>query len=79
RVRLERGDICLLYTDGITEARNRHDQAELFGDDRLRAVLTAAAGEPAREVVRRLRQAVRDWLGSSAHDDIAVLAIECAE
>ncbi|HEY3465273.1 MAG TPA: SpoIIE family protein phosphatase, partial [Amycolatopsis sp.] len=47
RVRLERGDICLLYTDGITEARNRHDQAELFGDDRLRAVLTAAAGEPA--------------------------------
>jgi serine phosphatase RsbU (regulator of sigma subunit) len=78
-VRLEHGDICLLYTDGITEARNRHDQTELFGDDRLRSVLTAAAGQPAREVVRRLRQAVRDWLGSSAHDDIAVLAVECAE
>jgi serine phosphatase RsbU (regulator of sigma subunit) len=78
-VRLEHGDICLLYTDGITEARNRHDQAELFGDDRLHAVLTAAAGQPAREVVRRLRQAVRDWLGSSAHDDIAVLAVECAD
>jgi serine phosphatase RsbU (regulator of sigma subunit) len=78
-VRLERGDVCVLYTDGITEARNRHDQTELFGDDRLRAVLTTAAGEPAREVVRRLRQAVRDWLGSSAHDDIAVLAIECAD
>ncbi|WP_290058504.1 SpoIIE family protein phosphatase [Amycolatopsis solani] len=78
-VRLERGDMCLLYTDGITEARNRHDQTELFGDDRLRAVLTAAAGEPAREVVRRLRQAVRDWLGSSAHDDIAVLAVECPD
>ncbi|MEU4246547.1 SpoIIE family protein phosphatase [Amycolatopsis sp. NPDC026612] len=78
-VRLERGDVCLLYTDGITEARNRHDPTELFGDDRLRAVLTAAAGEPAREVVRRLRQAVRDWLGSSAHDDIAVLAVECVD
>jgi sigma-B regulation protein RsbU (phosphoserine phosphatase) len=79
RVRLGPGDLCLLYTDGITEARNRHDQAELFGDDRLRAVLEAAAGQPAREVVRRLRQAVRDWLGSSAHDDIAVLAVECAD
>ncbi|MGW3959512.1 SpoIIE family protein phosphatase [Amycolatopsis sp. NPDC005003] len=78
-VRLERGDVCLLYTDGITEARNRHDQSELFGDDRLRAVLAAAAGEPAREVVRQLRQSVRDWLGSSAHDDIAVLAVECAD
>jgi serine phosphatase RsbU (regulator of sigma subunit) len=79
RVRLGPGDMCLLYTDGITEARNRHDPSELFGDDRLRAVLTAAAGQPAREVVRRLRQAVRDWLGSSAHDDIAVLAVECAD
>ncbi|MCR6483441.1 SpoIIE family protein phosphatase [Amycolatopsis sp. OK19-0408] len=78
QVRLGRGDMCLLYTDGITEARNRHDPTELFGDDRLRAVLTAAAGKPAREVVRRLRQAVRDWLGSSAHDDIAVLAVECS-
>jgi serine phosphatase RsbU (regulator of sigma subunit) len=78
-VRLERGDVCLLYTDGITEARNRHDQTELFGDDRLRAVLATAAGQPAREVVRRLRQAVRDWLGSSAHDDIAVLAVECSD
>jgi sigma-B regulation protein RsbU (phosphoserine phosphatase) len=79
RVRLGPGDMCLLYTDGITEARNRHEPSELFGDDRLRAVLTAAAGQPAREVVRRLRQAVRDWLGSSAHDDIAVLAVECAD
>jgi len=78
-VRLEPGDVCVLYTDGITEARNRHEPTELFGDDRLRAVLAAAAGEPAREVVRQLRQAVRDWLGSSAHDDIAVLAIECAD
>jgi serine phosphatase RsbU (regulator of sigma subunit) len=78
RVQLGEGDICLLYTDGITEARNRHDPAQLFGDDRLRAILADAAGQPAREVMRRLRQAVRDWLGSSAHDDIAVLAVECA-
>ncbi|SFW73327.1 SpoIIE family protein phosphatase [Amycolatopsis australiensis] len=76
--RLEPGDVLVLYTDGITEARNRHDQTELFGDDRLRRVLAAAAGEPAREVVRQLRQAVRDWLGNSAHDDIAVLAVECS-
>ena len=76
-VQLDEGDICLLYTDGITEARSRHDPADLFGDERLRAVLSAAAGQPAREVVRRLRQAVRDWLGSTAHDDIAVLAVEC--
>lgn len=75
---LDEGDVCLLYTDGVTEARNRTESAELFGDERLFTVLADCVGLPAREVVRRLREAVREWLGNSSHDDIAVLAIEAA-
>ncbi|MFD9892657.1 SpoIIE family protein phosphatase [Amycolatopsis sp. NPDC059027] len=74
---LAEGDICLLYTDGITEARNRDDPSKMFGEQRLRAVLADCAGQPAAEVMARLRQDVLDWLGSSGHDDIAVLAVEC--
>ncbi|WP_043828263.1 MULTISPECIES: PP2C family protein-serine/threonine phosphatase [Amycolatopsis] len=75
---LDEGDVCLLYTDGVTEARNRTESTELFGDERLYTVLEDCVGQPAREVVRRLREAVRAWLGNSGHDDIAVLAIEAA-
>ncbi|WP_033290626.1 PP2C family protein-serine/threonine phosphatase [Amycolatopsis jejuensis] len=73
---LAAGDVCLLYTDGVTEARNRTESAELFGDERLYTVLEECVGKPAREVVARLREAVCEWLGNSGHDDIAVLAIE---
>ncbi|GAA3559623.1 SpoIIE family protein phosphatase [Amycolatopsis ultiminotia] len=75
---LAEGDVCLLYTDGVTEARNRTESAELFGDERLYTVLEDCVGLPAQEVVGRLREAVREWLGNSGHDDIAVLAIEAA-
>ncbi|MFI5613288.1 PP2C family protein-serine/threonine phosphatase [Amycolatopsis sp. NPDC051903] len=77
-VHLGVGDVCLLYTDGVTEARNRTESAELFGDERFHAVLADCVGLPASEVVARLREAVRAWLGNSGHDDIAVLAIEAA-
>lgn len=76
-IRLAEGDVCLLYTDGITEARNRDRPSDLFGDERLRELLEGCRGLSGRETVGRIRMAVRDWLGSSAHDDIAVLAIEC--
>ncbi|WP_020661059.1 PP2C family protein-serine/threonine phosphatase [Amycolatopsis benzoatilytica] len=75
---LDEGDVCLLYTDGVTEARNRTESAELFGDARLYTVLEDCVGLPAQEIVRRLREEVRQWLGDSGHDDIAVLAIEAA-
>ncbi|MBB4689701.1 SpoIIE family protein phosphatase [Amycolatopsis jiangsuensis] len=73
---LSEGDVCLLYTDGVTEARNITESTELFGDERLYTVLEDCVGLPAQEVVQRLREAVREWLGDSGHDDIAVLAIE---
>lgn len=77
-VELADGDTCLIYTDGITEARGSHDRSELYGQERLSAMLHECAEQPAQLVVKRVREAVHDWLGDTEHDDMALLAIQCA-
>jgi sigma-B regulation protein RsbU (phosphoserine phosphatase) len=78
-VELAEGDICLIYTDGISEARGDHDRSELYGQERLSQVLSECVGLPAHLVVKRVRGAVHEWLGETEHDDMALLAIQCAE
>ncbi|MQS08515.1 PP2C family protein-serine/threonine phosphatase, partial [Streptomyces alkaliphilus] len=69
------GESCLLFTDGITEARGGPMGDELFGEDRLRAALEECAGMPAEAIVERVRMLVSEWLGIGRHDDMAVVAI----
>ncbi|MFL6144899.1 MAG: PP2C family protein-serine/threonine phosphatase [Labedaea sp.] len=69
-------DICVLYTDGITEARGGVGGEELFGSDRLRAVLAECADLPVEQVAARVDQAVQRWSGGDSRDDIALLAIQ---
>jgi serine phosphatase RsbU (regulator of sigma subunit) len=75
-VELAEGDICLIYTDGISEARGHHDRSELYGQERLSLVLSECVGLPAHLVVKRVREAVHEWLGETEHDDMALLVIE---
>ncbi|NIH83173.1 PP2C family protein-serine/threonine phosphatase [Amycolatopsis granulosa] len=69
------GETCLLYTDGITEARGGPLGGEMFGEDRLRRVLAECAGMPAEAVVERVQMLATEWVGGGAHDDMALLAI----
>ncbi len=43
-ITLEPGDLLVLYTDGITEARDRHGR--MFGSDRLRELVAAGPDSP---------------------------------
>ncbi len=43
-ITLEPGDLLVLYTDGITEARDRHDR--MFGSDRLRDLIARGPDSP---------------------------------
>lgn len=71
-VELVRGDILLLYTDGITDARRT--AADLFGVDRLTRVLRDGGDRPA-ELIDRLREAVRAHMHSeTAEDDQTIVA-----
>ncbi|MFE0440196.1 PP2C family protein-serine/threonine phosphatase [Streptomyces nigra] len=74
-VDLRPGESCLLFTDGVTEARGGPLGDVMFGDDRLRAALAECAGMPAEAVVERIHMLVAEWIGENRHDDIAVMAI----
>ncbi|MFJ8945212.1 SpoIIE family protein phosphatase [Streptomyces sp. NPDC102395] len=74
-VDLQPGETCLLFTDGVTEARGGPLGDVLFGDARLRGALAECAGMPAEAVVERIQMLTAEWIGDNRHDDIAVLAI----
>jgi serine phosphatase RsbU (regulator of sigma subunit) len=58
--RLESGDVMLLYTDGVTEARNA--QGETFGPERLAEHLCRAATLPAAEIRDALLSELKAWI-----------------
>ncbi|MFB7512018.1 PP2C family protein-serine/threonine phosphatase [Streptomyces sp. NPDC056144] len=74
-VDLSPGETCLLYTDGITEARGGPLGPDMFGEDRLRSALSECVGLPAEAVVERVQMIAGDWVGNGPHDDMAVVAI----
>ncbi|MGW4560931.1 PP2C family protein-serine/threonine phosphatase [Streptomyces sp. NPDC004561] len=75
RTTLAPGETCLLYTDGITEARGGPLGDELFGEHRLRRALSECAGMPAEAVVERVQMLAAQWIGPGRHDDMATVAI----
>ena len=74
-IELAAGDLCLLYSDGLTEARGGITGSEQYGEDRLRDALAGCAGMPGAAVVERVRQLVSDWVHGGVRDDIAMLAV----
>lgn len=75
RVTLEPGDTLLLYTDGITEARNA--EGEEFGAGRLEEMVGQLGGSPAPEFVSRVLDSVRDHLGRIPKaDDLSLFVLQ---
>jgi serine phosphatase RsbU (regulator of sigma subunit) len=76
RESLEPGDMLLAYTDGLTEARR--PDGRLFTVERLGEFVErqAAAGRPAPETLRRLREAIISNREGTLLDDAAALLIE---
>ncbi|PYR03255.1 MAG: hypothetical protein DMF97_02410 [Acidobacteria bacterium] len=64
---LREGDRVLLYTDGVTEARN--PAGEFFEDERVRRWLTAADGRDASRFTDGAFCDLRDWRGHPAFED----------
>ncbi len=80
-MQLERGDVLVLYTDGISEAMAPEDRArsrELFGEERLDALLLASGSASASEYVRRIEMAMTEFTGgTAATDDRTLVVIRC--
>jgi sigma-B regulation protein RsbU (phosphoserine phosphatase) len=69
---LRPGDVLLMYTDGLVEAR-AGDQ--LFGDERVAQMLRRDPGQQADVLCKALLEAARDFATSPLGDDVAILTI----
>jgi hypothetical protein len=76
---LEPGDRLLLYTDGVTEARD--NAGKLFGTDHLVDLAERSVVDelPAPETLRRLANSVMQHQGGLPTDDATIMLVEWSE
>jgi serine phosphatase RsbU (regulator of sigma subunit)/CHASE1-domain containing sensor protein len=75
RLDLAPGDTLVLLTDGVIEARAR---GQLFGEERVRSVLAAAATLPLEAMLLSLEDAVVQFADGQPQDDLALLGVRLA-
>jgi sigma-B regulation protein RsbU (phosphoserine phosphatase) len=68
------GDFLVLYTDGITEARNQ--EGEEFGYDRLQEEIYRTRDESAPMIASEIVSSVKNFAHSELHDDYTILVIK---
>jgi sigma-B regulation protein RsbU (phosphoserine phosphatase) len=72
---LEAGDVLIILTDGVTEARSA--SGEFFGQERVLDVVRTHRGQRARPIVEALFRSVREHQGSRAQaDDITAVVVK---
>lgn len=77
-IKLNAGDVAVLYTDGITEAEN--SQGEYYGLERLIAKVQENSHFSADEIRQNVTQDVLDYIGEhKVYDDITLLVIKQKE
>lgn len=76
RLPLGRGDVLLLYTDGVTDAR---EGGRFFGRERLEAMLVRYATARPSQIVKYLYKEARTFSDSGLHDDVALLCLKAKE
>jgi len=73
---LDPGDFILLYTDGVTDATDAHQQK--FGMERLQRVVLDNRREAAMGVVSALERSLEEFVGSTPpFDDVAIVVARC--
>jgi sigma-B regulation protein RsbU (phosphoserine phosphatase) len=73
RVSYASGDVLLMYTDGLVEARSA--DGEEFGDHRLEAYLKEHYHESPQQLVKGLFETLKSYAGSFS-DDITLLVVK---
>lgn len=72
------GDVLILFTDGVTEARNSADR-DLYGDDRLCNLVADLGDMSAARIADTIERAVLSFSGGQASDDTVTLVVKVPE
>ncbi|MBQ8940925.1 MAG: SpoIIE family protein phosphatase [Firmicutes bacterium] len=73
-MQLEKGGTLFLYTDGVPEATDTHDN--MFGTERLLKVLDKNKDTDSRELLTKIKLSVDEFVGDGDQfDDLTMLAI----
>lgn len=67
------GDRIILYTDGISEARN--SEKEMFGDERLSNIIKEHSKTPAKELIEMIEYEIKTFTGRNDFDDDVTLVV----
>ncbi|MBF8297230.1 MAG: hypothetical protein HW389_3775, partial [Bacteroidetes bacterium] len=70
---LKSGDICIFYTDGLSESRN--SEGEEFGYDRIVNVALHGRNNSAETIKNSILQEVRNYTGNSSYGDDMTLVV----
>ena len=74
-LQLEPGDRLYLYTDGVTEATDSHN--ELFGEERLQTALNENMDLPVEKLLPKIKECIDAFVGEADQfDDITMLALD---
>lgn len=73
---LAEGDVLLLYTDGVTEARGPEG---VFGDERIAALLGESRDVGVPDLANHVMARVSDYAQVALSDDVAILAVQRIE
>src|ERR1019366_4964137 len=72
---LHTGDILVVYSDGLTEARNQHE--DMFGGERLLEIIKQEAPLGGQELQQKFLKAIEEFTqGMPQADDITFLIVE---
>ncbi|HYN10251.1 MAG TPA: SpoIIE family protein phosphatase [Vicinamibacterales bacterium] len=75
QLQLAAGDLLFFYTDGCVEAENA--AGDMFGAERLEALLVSAASSGSDEMLARVESAVNSFRGASEQfDDATMMAVQ---
>lgn len=73
--RMEPGDVLVVYTDGITEAMNPHD--ELFGEERLMELIRLTASQGCKLLEETILDSIVEFTqGMAQTDDMTVMIVQ---
>jgi serine phosphatase RsbU (regulator of sigma subunit) len=74
-ITLDHNDKIVLYTDGVTEARNPQEQ--MFGLPRLVDIVSKNTNKPATELMNTVKDEVYSFIGTrEQYDDITLVVME---